>query len=100
MNLSLSQSTGLLKVMTGKEVTVVHPFCKKSKSKSNTQDSIKRDLSSAGSIDILAVCNTVFDFKTTSFTFVPAEENFKKYSFSDALRVNLFAERFYIPPRV
>ena len=100
MNLTLSQSASLLEVLTGKEVTVVHPFCKKVISNANKTDSHKVDNSASSSYEISAICNTVFNFKTTSFTFFTVKDNFKEYVFEDALHINLFAERFYIPPRV
>ncbi|MCG2420170.1 hypothetical protein K8089_14160 [Aequorivita sp. F47161] len=100
MNITLSQSGELLQVLTGKEVTVVHPFCKKAKSTSNKTTSFKVDNLAANSFEISAICTTIFDFKTTSFTFVAAEDNFKAYAFAEPLHINLFAERFYIPPRV
>tara|TARA_R110000772_G_scaffold188073_1_gene299159 strand:+ start:402 stop:746 length:345 start_codon:yes stop_codon:yes gene_type:complete len=100
LNLTLSQSGSLLQVLTGKEVTVIHPFCKKAKRTSSNSESFKADNSASTSLEIAAICNTVFDLKTTTFTFIAAEDNFKNYAFKDALRINLFAERFYIPPRV
>ena len=100
MNLLAFQSNGLLQVLTGKEVTVVHPFCKKSKSTSTSDDTLSMDLSSLSSLEIPVICTTVFDFKTTSFSFVFAEDNFKDYVFADALHLNLFSEPFLLPPRV
>ncbi len=99
MNLMAFQSGAMLQVLTGKDVTVVHPFCKKSKSISTAGDSVKLDLSATHSFDISVICNTVFNFKTTSFSFIPAEDNFKNDVFSETLHLNLFAERFYLPPR-
>lgn len=100
MNLMAAQSGALLQVLTGKEVTVVHPFCKKSKSNSTSGDSVKFDNSAANSFEIQAICTTVFDFKITSFSFTSAEDNFKDYVFSEILHSNLFAKRLDIPPRV
>lgn len=100
VNLTAAQSSSLLQILTGKEVTVVHPFCKKAISNSNKTTSFKVDNSAASSFEISAICTTVFDPKTTSFTFVTAEDNFKAYVFAEPLHINLFAERFYIPPRV
>lgn len=100
MNLMAAQSGALLQVLTGKEVTVVHPFCKKSKSNSKTGDSIKIDNTAVDSFQIQAICNIVFDFKTAYFSFIHAEENFKNYAFTEILHSNLFAERLEIPPRV
>ncbi len=99
MNLTVSQSGGLLKVLTGKEVTVVHPFCKKSKSTSNKGNALTADPTSTSSIEIPAICTTAFDFKTASFSFVTAENNFKAYGFTDILHLKLFTEQLYIPPR-
>lgn len=100
MNLMAAQSGALLQVLTGKEVTVVHPFCKKSKSNSKTGDALKIDSTSVNSAQIQAICSTVFDIKTASFSFISVEDNYKVYTFSEILHSNLFAERLEIPPRV
>ncbi len=100
LNLTVAQSGSLLQILTGKEVTVVHLFCKKAKSNSNKTTSFKVDNSAASSFEISAICTTVFHLKTISFTFVTAKDNFKASVFEEPLHINLFAERFYIPPRV
>ena len=100
MNLMAAQSGALLQVLSGKKVTVVHPFCKKPKSNSKTCNSIKSDNTAVDSFQIQAICTTVFDFKTASFLFIAVEDNFKDYAFSESLYSNLFAERLEIPPRV
>lgn len=100
MNLLAFQSNGLLQILTGKEVTVVHPFCKKSKSASTSEDTISVNLSSASSLEIPVICTTVFDFRSISFSFVSVEDNFKDYVFSDTLHLNLFSEPLFLPPRV
>lgn len=100
MNLLAFQSNSLLQVLTGKEVNVVHPFCKKAKSTSTSDDSFSMDLSSLSSLEIPVLCTSVFDFKTSSFSFALAEDNFKNYIFSDALHLNLISEPLLFPPRV
>ncbi|MGO3183549.1 MAG: hypothetical protein ACTIJ9_12040 [Aequorivita sp.] len=100
MNLLAFHSGGLLQVLTGKEVSIVHPFCEKSNSSSNSDDTLKMDHSALSSLEIPVICTTVFDFKTASFSFVLAEDNFKDYVFSDTLHLNLFSEPLYLPPRV
>jgi len=100
MNLLAFQSNGLLQVLTGKEVTVVHPFCKKSKSTSASDDTFTMDLSSVSSLEIPVICSSVIDFKKASFSFVLAEDNFKEYVFSDTLHLNLFSEPLFLPPKV
>lgn len=100
LNLSLSHSGSLLKVLMGKEVTVVHPFCKNAKNKTTETSAFKVDKSVSNSFEISAICTTVFNFNTTNFTFIAATDNFKEYLFKDSLLINLFADQFYIPPRV
>lgn len=100
MNLMAAQSVALLQDLSGKEVTVVHPFCKKSKSHSKTSNSIKLDNTAVDSFQIQAICTTVFDIKTTSFSFAYLEDNFKDYAFSEIIYANLFSDRLKIPPRV
>ena len=100
INLLAFQSNGLLKVLTGKEVTVVHPFCKKLKSGPTSGDTFLMDMSSISSLEIPVICTTVFDFKTTSFSFILVQDNFKHYVFSDALHLDLFSEPLLLPPRV
>lgn len=100
MNLMAAQSGALLQVLSGKEVRVVHPFCKKSKSNSKSSGSIKIDNTAVDSFQIQAICTSVFDIKTAFFSFIAAEDNFKNYAFTEILHSNLFAESFDIPPRV
>lgn len=100
INLLAFQSNGLLQVLTGKEVTVVHPFCKKAKSLFTAEDSFTVDHSSVHSLEIPVICSSVFDLKTTSFSFVFAEDNFKEYVFSNTLHLNLISEPLFFPPRV
>lgn len=100
INLLAFQSNGLLQVLTGKEVTVVHPFCKKTKNLFTAKDTFTMDHSSIHSLEIPVICSSVFDLKTTSFSFVFAEDNFKNYVFSDALHLNLSSEPLLLPPRV
>ncbi|WP_310992203.1 hypothetical protein [Aequorivita marina] len=100
MNLLAFQSNGLLQVFSGNKVSIVNPFCEKSNTASNTGDEISIDLSSFHSLEIPVICTTVFDFKTTAFSMVFAEDNFKEYVFSNALHLNLFSEPLLLPPRV
>lgn len=100
VNLLAFQSNGLLQVLTGKDVSLVHAFCKKSKNSFTSDDTITMDFSSVHSLEIPVICNSVFDLKTTSFSFVLAEDNFKEYVFSDTLHLNLFSEPLFFPPRV
>jgi hypothetical protein len=95
-----AHSGAMFQVLLGKEVTVVHPFCKKSKSNSKTGDALKIDNTTASSFQIQAICTTAFDFNRVAFSFIPIEDNFKKYVFSEILHSNPFAERLYIPPQV
>lgn len=100
MNLIALQSNGLLQVLTGKQVTIVNPYCENSKSSSYVDETFSVDLSTIQSLEIPVICTTVFDFKTTAFSFVLAEDNFKEYLFSDSFHLNLFSETLYLPPQV
>lgn len=100
MNLVTFHSGGLLQVVSGKKVSVVYPFCEKSKGISNSDETLTLDHSTVNSLEIPVICTSVFDFKTTSFSFVLVEDNFKDYVFSDTLHLNLFSEPLYLPPRV
>lgn len=100
MNLLALQSNGLLQLLTGKEVTIINPFCEKSKSSSDADDTFSVDLTTIQSLEIPVICTTVFDFRTTSLSFSLAEDNFKEYLFSDNFHLNLFSETLYLPPRV
>lgn len=100
MNLLAFQSNGLLQILSGKKVTIVNPFCEKSNSSSNSDDVFSLDHPSVHSLEIPIICTTVFDFKTASFSFVLAQDNFKEYVFSDKLHLNLFSEPLLLPPIV
>lgn len=100
MNLLAFHSGGLLQVFSGKEISIVHPFCEKSKSSSNSDNTLAMDHTTISSLEIPVICTTVFDFDAASFSFVFAEDNFKEYVFSDTLHLNLFSEPLYLPPKV
>lgn len=100
LNLLAFQSNGLLQVLTGKEVTVVHPFCKKAKNSFPADDSFTIDHSSVNSLEIAIICTPIIDLKTTTYSLIFAENNFKEYGFSDNLHLNHFSEPFLFPPRV
>ncbi len=99
INLTLGQIPRFFEVLTGKEVTIVHPFCKKAKNNAQ-HDSFKVNKASSGSFILSAICTTVIDFKLVAVKFFTGVDNFKDYIFKDSMRKNLFAKRFYIPPRV
>ena len=100
MNLFVLHSGGLMGLLSGEKVTVVNPFCKKSKFSNKNGDSATIDYSEAQSIEIPAVCTTVIDFKNPVFSVIPVEDNFKIYVFNERPYSKLFSERYYIPPRV
>ncbi|WP_026452439.1 hypothetical protein [Aequorivita capsosiphonis] len=100
MNLMAFQSGALLQILSGKKISVVHPFCENSKSTANSDATFSLDLSSVHSLEIPVICTSVFDFKTTALSFVLAKDNFKDYVFSDTLHLSLFTEPLYLPPRV
>lgn len=100
INLMNAHSNVLLQIITGKQVSVVHPFCKKLKVNNGAKTSANIDYASAQLMEIPAICTTVFKFNDPSFTFFFTEDNFKTYTFSNKFHLNLYAEQFYIPPRV
>lgn len=100
INLVSAHSNAPLQFITGKQVSVVHPFCKKVKSKKGDTKSSEIDYASAKSLEIPALCINVFKIDDPSFTFIFTEDNFKTYTFSNKFHLNLYAEQFYIPPRV
>lgn len=100
INLMSAHSNGPLQILTGNNVSVVHPFCKKVKSKKADTKSAKIDFANEKSVEIPALCINVFKIDNPSLTFIFTEDNFKTYTFSNKFHLNLYAEQFYIPPRV
>lgn len=100
INLMNAHSNAFLQIITGKQVSVVHPFCKKMKYKKGGAKSAEIDYASAKSVEIPAICINVFKIEDPTFTFFFTDDNFKTYTFSNKFHLNLYAEQFYIPPRV
>lgn len=99
LNLTMANSATVLQVLMGKEITVVHPFCKKKSGNSHQKSQFNTDKLMADSVSISAVCTTVFSFREAHFIFIPGSDNFKDFVFAEPFHINLFTERFYIPPR-
>lgn len=101
MNLTAVHIGGLLQLASNEEMSISNPFCLKSGFiKFGTASNLLDNTSSNQSLEIPAICNSVFDFKKASFSILFAEDNFKTYVFNDKIYSDLFSERFYIPPRV
>ena len=99
MNIFAANAASLLQIVTGEEVSIINPFCKKTRdSKSNSKSEII-DYASAQSIQIPAICTSVIDFKNPTFTIQIVEDNFKNYAFTNSFRLDLFTEQFYTPPK-
>lgn len=99
MNIFATNAASLLQIAIGEKVSIINPFCKKAgDSKSDSKSEII-DYASAESIQISAVCTSVFDFKNPSFISEIVEANFKNYVFANSLRLDLFTDQFYTPPK-
>ena len=99
LNLFSANAASLLQIVTGIEVSIVNPFCKRTGDSKSNDKSETIDYVTAHSIQIPAVCTSVFDFQNPTFTFLLAEDNFKDYAFTDSFRLDLFSKQFYTPPR-
>lgn len=100
VNLFVANSGNLLGLLSGEKITVVNPFCKKSKTSNTDGTATLIEYASVQALEIPVICTTAIDFKNASFSLILAEDNFKNYIFNDELYSELFSKRFYIPPRV
>ena len=99
MNLTLAHLGGLAQIFSEDSLAISNPFCQKLGILNLGEDSQLSDDTSRGDF-VSSSANGTFDFKKPSFSILFAEDNFEIYVFNDNLQSDLFAARFYIPPRV
>jgi len=100
MNLFAVHTLSALSLMSGEDISLVNPFCKKSNAANTENDFEFSTFAIDQTVEITAVCTTVFDFKSPTLIFFSVEDNFKEYTFSDSLHLNIFLDRHLLPPRV
>jgi|SRR5690554_604514 len=99
MNIFSVHTLQALSFMSGEDISLVNPFCKKSNA-ANTENDLEFSTFAIDQIvEITAVCTTVFDFKSPALALFSVKDNFKEYTFSDSLHLNIFLDRHLLPPR-
>lgn len=82
------------------DIGFVNTFCKKANSGKSGNDLEFSTNTLGQTLEIAAVCTSVFNFQNPEFSFFSIEDNFKEYLFSDSLHLNIFLDRHLLPPRV
>lgn len=99
MQLFAVHTLGVLSFLSGEDISLANPFCKKMNAANTENDFELTNFDIDQIIEITAVCTTVFDFRSPAFALFSVEDNFKEYTFSDSLHLNIFLDRHLLPPR-
>ena len=81
LHLMSGQMHTIYAMVTGKEVSVVHPFCKKLKAQAAQQEQVQVQTSSDLGIVFASLCTSVFDFDQAFKPLEPKMSFFKPSSF-------------------
>lgn len=100
IHLFVLHSGGFLGLVSGESITVVNPFCKKSKAQKTGDKSETVEYASIQGQEIPVICTSIIEFKNPSFAIIPAGDNFSQYLFHNKLYSKIFSDRDYMPPRV
>jgi|SRR5690554_314239 len=100
MNLFAVHTLSAWSFISGEDISLVIPFCKKSNAANSENDFEFSSVAIDQTVEITAVCTTVFDFKSPALTFFFVSDNFKECNFSDSLHLNVFLDQHLLPPQV
>ena len=100
MNIFAANGAILLEAVTGENITIINPFCKKSSDSNTNSESESIEYPTAQAVQISVICTSVYDFENPTFVNQLVEDNFEVYAFTDSFRSDLFSRQFYTPPKL
>lgn len=99
MNIFAANATSLFKAVTGEDIAIVNPFCKKQRDSKTNSKSETADYPTAQAVEVSTPCTSVYYFENSTFAIREVEDNFETDVFTDSFRSDLFSKQLYIPPK-
>lgn len=99
MSLASTSFNGFAQLFSD-NITFLKPFCKKQNIPNTNEESNVIEYENAQSVEITLICTTFIGFNNPSFLVIYSEDNYKRYSFTELIQLNLFDKRNYLPPRL
>ncbi|MCG2431541.1 hypothetical protein [Aequorivita xiaoshiensis] len=99
MSLVFNSYSGFAHFVTD-NITFVKPYCKNKISTAADSKAEVIDHQHEQQAQISLMCTSFVDFINPEFTLVYSEDNYENITFKEFLKLNLFDERNYLPPRL
>lgn len=99
MSMVFNSYSGFAHLVTD-NITFVKPYCKNKTSTVPASKAEVIDYQNEQQGQISLICTSFVDFINPEFTLVYSEDNYENFTFKEFLKLNLFDERNYLPPRL